>query len=195
LRGEKKMLKTMLKRVSLVTLAVVLMLSMFSVAVFAEETDSVLSYDTSIAKGVDIDVAPEADASEDATEATDENTEDVTVEEKEEVEKAESATESIGTTGKAEKEGFKLDTTDIVSLVIFGIVVIVLAVYCIVKREKVGKFFRSLKSEFKKIVWSPWNQVRKNTIVVLVVVISIAVLIGVLDLIFNQAIIALGRLF
>ena len=74
-------------------------------------------------------------------------------------------------------------------------IVIVVALYCIIKREKVGKFFRSLKSEVKKVVWLPWDQVRKNTIVVIIVVIAVSVVIGVLDWAFSQGIINLGKLF
>ena len=68
------------------------------------------------------------------------------------------------------------------------------------KKDKVGFFkrianaFRSLKSEVKKIVWSPWNQVRKNTLVVVVVIVASAAVIGVLDYAFSQGLIALGAL-
>ena len=68
------------------------------------------------------------------------------------------------------------------------------------KKDKVGFFkrianaFRSLKSEVKKIVWSPWNQVRKNTLVVVVVIVASAAVVGVLDYAFSQGLIALGAL-
>ncbi|MBO5305262.1 MAG: preprotein translocase subunit SecE, partial [Clostridia bacterium] len=60
---------------------------------------------------------------------------------------------------------------------------------------KVGKLLRGLKSEMGKIVWTPWNQVRKNTIVVLVVVIATIIVLYVLDLLFSKGIFALSKIF
>ena len=113
-------------------------------------------------------------------------------------EATESATEAASTpaasTTTGTEEGKDIVGT-IVSLSILGVILVVVALYCIIKREKVGKFFRSLKSEVKKVVWLPWDQVRKNTIVVVIVVIAVAVVIGVLDYAFSQGIINLGKLF
>ena len=106
----------------------------------------------------------------------------------------------VETTGenKDDKDNVKtpkrLDTADIVLLIIFGVAVIAAAIVCIIKREKVAKFLRSIKSEFKKIVWSPWNQVRKNTIIVIVLVVALAAVIGVLDFLFGQGIAELKNL-
>ena len=90
------------------------------------------------------------------------------------------------------KEG--MTTFDIVSLAILGALIVVGVIYCLKNKEKVGKFLRSLKSEFKKISWSSWRDVRKNTIVVLIVVIAVAILIGVVDVLFSKGIIALDTL-
>ena len=190
------MLKSKLTRTSLVALAVVLMLSIFSMTAFAEEIAPNDMLITSAAPGAAEDVATDATASDDSAAADETVAEtEVKTEVKTEAEAEGIVTGDVETTGADDKEGFKLTTNDIVSLVILGVVVIAVAVYCIIKREKVGSFFRSLKSEFKKISWSPRNQVRKNTIVVIIVVVAIAVLVGLLDLLFNQAIVALGRLF
>ena len=86
-------------------------------------------------------------------------------------------------------------TGTIVSLAILGAIVLIVAIVCIIKREKVGKFFRSLKSETKKVVWLPWDQVRKNSIVVIIVVVIVAIVIGGLDFAFSQGIINLGTFF
>ena len=61
--------------------------------------------------------------------------------------------------------------------------------------SKVAAFFRSIKSEMKKISWSPANDVRKNTLVVLVVLIVCAAALAVVDFVFLQGITALGKLF
>ena len=102
-------------------------------------------------------------------------------------------TAATGTTGA--DVAAKDITGTIVSLAILGAIVLIVAIVCIIKREKVGKFFRSLKSETKKVVWLPWDQVRKNSIVVIIVVVIVAIVIGVLDFAFSQGIINLGTLF
>jgi preprotein translocase subunit SecE len=100
---------------------------------------------------------------------------------------------TTGTTGNNEEGDDLLGT--IISLVIVGVVLIAVAVFCIIKKEKVGKLFRSLKSETKKVVWMPWDQVRKNTIVVIIIVVIVAVAIGLLDFAFSKGIIAIGDMF
>ena len=167
------MLKTKLMRTALACiLVIVLMLSLFSVSVFAED-----AADTTDDATVDSTVDSSEDTAGDTTGATDDGHDhDHDEEEKEE-----------------EKKG--LTTGDIISLAVLGVAIIAVVIYCLTHKEKVGKFFRSLKSEFKKITWTPWTQVRKNTIVVLIVVISIGLVIAGLDFIFSKGIYALGRLF
>ena len=63
------------------------------------------------------------------------------------------------------------------------------------KKGKIGEAWRGFKSEFKKIVWPSWKQVRKNTLVVVVIVAVCAVIIGLLDIAFSSGIRALTELF
>ena len=63
------------------------------------------------------------------------------------------------------------------------------------KPNKLGDAWRGFKSEFKKIVWPSWKQVRKNTLVVVVIVAVFAVIIGALDIAFSIGIGALSQLF
>ncbi len=60
--------------------------------------------------------------------------------------------------------------------------------------KRIADYFRALRSEVKKIVWSPWNQVRKNTLVVVVVIVASALLVGVLDYAFRGGLDALASL-
>ena len=157
--------------VSLITLilTVALMFSLCSLSVFAET---------------------EAEGTESAPAATEEVAESAS---ETAAETAAATQGSSTTTGTEEEENDIVGT--IVSLCILGVIVIVVALFCIIKREKVGKFLRSLKSESKKVVWLPWNQVRKSTIVVIIVVVIVAVVIGVLDVAFASGIDALSNLF
>ena len=61
--------------------------------------------------------------------------------------------------------------------------------------QRIGHFFRSYKSEVKKIVWCPWKQVQKNSLVVLVVVVAVAVAVCALDYGFSTGLAALHSLF
>ena len=189
------MLNTKLRRTALVSLVVVLMLSVFAMTAFAEDVALITS--ANAGESVDVATAPEADAADlevgtvvagEVVKADDAIAEDV-----------------VTTTGEAAEEEHDHDheeeaadegftTSDLVLLIIFGVAVIVCAILCVIKREKVGKFLRGLKSEFKKIVWSPWNQVKKNSIVVIVVVIVLAVVIGLLDFLFGHGITELKKI-
>ena len=161
------------KIVSLITLilTVALMFSLCSLSVFAET---------------------EAEGTESAPAATEEVAESAS-DTAAETAAATQGSSSTTTTGTEEEENDIVGT--IVSLCILGVIVIVVAVFCIIKREKVGKFLRSLKSESKKVVWLPWNQVRKSTIVVIIVVVIVAAVIGILDVAFASGIDALSNLF
>ena len=83
----------------------------------------------------------------------------------------------------------------IISLIVGGVIIIAIVVVCIIMREKLGKFMRSLKSELGKIVWLPKNQTIKNTVVVLIIVAACAILIGIVDAAFGNGIRLLGKLF
>ena len=57
------------------------------------------------------------------------------------------------------------------------------------KENRLAKFFRSTKSELKKIVWPTWKQVSNNTLIVVAVVVIFGILIAALDLLFNVSIV------
>ena len=61
--------------------------------------------------------------------------------------------------------------------------------------SRIAAFARSIKSEVKKISWSPWTDVKKNTFVVVVVIVVCAVALAIVDYVFLQGITALGNLF
>jgi preprotein translocase, SecE subunit, bacterial len=49
------------------------------------------------------------------------------------------------------------------------------------KFSGLGKWFRGMKSELKKVVWPTWSQVLNNTLVVIVVSVIFAIVIGLID--------------
>ena len=60
--------------------------------------------------------------------------------------------------------------------------------------SRIKSFARSIKSEVKKISWSPWTDVKKNTFVVVVVIVVCAVALAVVDVVFSEGIKLLGKL-
>ena len=60
--------------------------------------------------------------------------------------------------------------------------------------SRIASFARSIKSEVKKISWSPWSEVKKNTFVVVVVIAVCAIALAIVDYVFFQGITALGKL-
>ena len=60
--------------------------------------------------------------------------------------------------------------------------------------SRIKSFARSIKSEVKKISWSPWTEVRKNTLVVVVVIVICAVALAIVDVVFSEGIKLLGKL-
>lgn len=45
-----------------------------------------------------------------------------------------------------------------------------------------GKWFREMKSELKKVVWPTWNQVLKNTGIVIAMILIVGAFIALADL-------------
>jgi preprotein translocase SecE subunit len=88
-----------------------------------------------------------------------------------------------------------MTTGQIVGIVIAAVVLVVAIVLCIRFREKIKKFLRVYKSELKKVVWLPWNQTKKSTLVVLVVMVAFAVVISLLDWGLGEGFLAFVDLF
>lgn len=75
-----------------------------------------------------------------------------------------------------------LSVTAKVWLIVAVVAVIAAVVLCIVFRKKIAKTLRVYGSEVKKIVWFPWPQTKRSTLLVWVVLIISALVICLLDL-------------
>ncbi len=60
--------------------------------------------------------------------------------------------------------------------------------------KRIGSWFKSVKSEAKKVAWASWKSVRSNSTIVIVAVVIIAAAIGIIDFCFQNAIFGLGNL-
>lgn len=186
------MLNSKLSRSALsLILAMMLVFSLFTVGVFAEET--LVSAETGETTADDGATDDGATAESDETATVDDASEtEANVEEEHDHDHDHDDETTADESTEEEDKG--LSTFDIVSLIILGVLVIIGVVYCLKNREKVGKFLRSLRSEFKKISWSSWKDVRKNTLVVIVVVIAVALVIAGMDFLFSRGILAMKSL-
>ena len=77
-----------------------------------------------------------------------------------------------------------MSTHMLVSLIIAGVAVIGVAVFCIVKRAMVGEALRAYKRELKNITWFSWGQVVRCTVFVIVAILAVAIAVGLLDILF-----------
>ena len=59
---------------------------------------------------------------------------------------------------------------------------------------RIGRWFKSLRSEAKKVSWANAASVRKSTIVVIICVVVIAAAIGLIDFLLSQSIGGLSRI-
>ena len=148
-------------------LALALMLSLCSLSIFADEPEA------TTAEGEATTAAPDETTAAPADETTAASDDD-----------------------PDHDHGFPWDAVISFGIVIIAIIVLLIVYFVNPKfKEKVQNFFRSLKSELNKVVWSSKDDVKKNTVVVLIFVAAFAVLIGLLDFLFSKGIIALGKLF
>ena len=80
-----------------------------------------------------------------------------------------------------------LETGELVSLIIAGVVLVLVIVLCIVKRKKLAESLRAYRREMKNVTWFPWKQVWRSTVFVLVAILVTALVIGLLDIAFFEA--------
>ena len=165
-----------------VILAAILMLTLLTATVFADEATGEAADVTAEVTGEATEApADETEAPAEETEADDHDHEDST------------------TTGEDEHdhndEAKLIDIIVSASIIVLAALAFVICYFAIPKfREKVKKFFSDYKSELKKVTWSSKEDVRKNTITVVVVILVLVIVIAALDFIFLSGIEALGHL-
>ncbi len=183
-------MKTSVKfsKILAVILAAMLMLTLLTATVFADDTT-----------GENADVTDEAtgettEAAGDSTEAVDDGSDsaDVTTAADDHDHDHDDATT------EEDEHDHSINWVDIIvsaSIIVLAAVAFVICYFAIPKfREKVKKFFSDYKSELNKITWSSKDDVRKNTITVVVVIIVLVIVIALLDFIFLSGIEALSHL-
>ena len=151
-----------------VLLAALLMFSVLAIPAFAEETSSA------------VDSSAEVTSSGETSSAT---------------ETGSSATSSATDPGATEKK--ELNWNGIIAGGVVLLAILVLVVLYFVNagfHARANRFFKEYSSELRKVVWSPWRDVKKNTAIVIIFSAFFAIVIGVLDFVFSKGIIALKPL-
>ena len=153
-------------------LSLVLVVSLFTIGISATEAD------TSSSEEVTTTVEESAAATEDSSESSSEST-------------SETETDAVVDTSRADATKKAL----IINGIIIGVIVIIGVVLFVKFRVKLMNFFRSVKSELGKVVWSSKEQTRKGFLIVIVVTVVFAVGLWVIDFAFSYGISELANLF
>ena len=161
-------------------LSLLMLFSAFAIPAFAEDATT-----------------GETTAAETTVETTAENTESESASETTAATTTAATTTAATTTeNKAEAEAKKEQKTrGIINLCVGAVLLIALAALIIAFRGKIPSWWKGLKSECGKITWCPKEKLRKNTFVVVIIILAIALAIGVLDFVFSRGMILLGELF
>ena len=159
-------------------LALVLVVSLFTVSVFAadEKTGEAVESSETVESSEAVDDTNEKDEDKPDNKPNDDN--------KDEAE----------TDAKDSKTAVEARNTLIINGVIIVCILAVAIALIIRFHKKLGEFLRSVKSELKKIVWSSKENTRKSFIVVIVVSVVIALGIFLMDTAFKYGIWFLDRI-
>ena len=101
----------------------------------------------------------------------------------------EETTTSAADDSATKSEGFP--TAAIVWIVIGGILIVAGVVLGIKYREKIVKGLRVYRSEFKKVSWLSWKDTKKNSLIVLGLLVACALVICLLDLGLSKGLLAM----
>ena len=171
-----------LRAFAALSMVLVLMISCFSVNVFADTTAS-----GETTAEVEVSGTVSGNESETKSPETTVNASETT--------KAPETTAAV-TTGTANNNAKKFNWTSFIVTVVFVVIVAIIAVVYYVKNtEKVKEFWRGYKGELKNITWLSKKELKRSTVVVCVIVVIAVVVIALFDYVFSNAIWLLMDLF
>lgn len=195
----------MTKRLVASLLALLVVLSLGCFAVFAdEESDDAVSAVESVADENESGFSPE-DGSEGEAEASDEASSTASDDDEDEASEEAATSDTSESDGSTDASASTSDTssTDDSSsgsttpwgLFVFLGLCVIFVIVCIICvksgnafGQRISKFLRDYKSEFKKITWLGPKDLLKQTALVLVVLIAAAAVLGLLDWAFSSLI-------
>lgn len=181
---------TKLTAILCTVLAIFMMMSVLVVPAFAEEEEPSVAESTTAATEPETSADTVDGTTADTTASTTAGTTDGTTAGTTDGTTTGTTTE----TGKTEEQKKAERTRGIINLVVGAVILLALIVLGIVFRAKIPVWFKAIKSECGKIVWCPKDKLKKNSFVVIVIILILAVLIGLLDFAFSRGIILLGDL-
>ncbi len=162
-----------------VLLSLLMLMSAWTVSVFAEETTAG-EQSTTVAEPGDTAEPAESGTTAEADTSAETGKETGTT----------SETTAATTTGAATTEDNSAKkeslTRGLINLGVGLVILIVLVILCIKFRDKIPGWWKALKSECGKISWCSKDKLKKNTFVVVVIILVLAIVIGVLDFVFSK---------
>ncbi len=169
-------------------LSLLMLLSFAVIPGFAEGT----AEPTEVATGEAAVEPTEAATGDDATEPSEENTAETSAATSAATSTGTSASTSASTSAATNNsntnnnDGWNKEDTYrlVINLSVGAVIVIAVVVLAFIFRKKIPGFVKALKSECGKIVWCPKDKLKKNTIVVLVIILALAALIAIMDFAF-----------
>ncbi len=174
-------------------LSLVLVVSLFTVSISATDAEATTE---AVTNGATAEEGTDGATAEEGTEAgtaeSESAAESESGDESESEDKTEKETEAEET---EDEEAAEKAQTLIINGVIIAVIILIIVVVAVKFRQKLSAFFRSVKSELKKIVWSSKENTRKSFLVVAVVAVAVALLIFIMDYAFNTGIEMLASLF
>lgn len=167
--------------------SLVLLLSCFTVCAFAEAAEADENTTETTTAETTESTTEESSETESNTETDSSSTSETTTAAEEE------STTAASSSSTTEDEK---DHTELIVNIVVGVILIGVGAFLIIKnRVKLAAFLRSVKSEMKKVVWSPKDQTRKNFIVVVIICAIVVVAVAILDFAFGWGIAGLAKLF
>ena len=183
-------------RIAAFLLALTVMFALASLSAFASGEDSAPDAGSTLTTGTTGTTGSEGSSDDTAT--SDGDTGSTTGSDEDgSGEDATGATEETTAEATTETEAKEINWDLIITLSVIGLLIIVFFIFFFANpgfRAKVKKLCKDLSSELKKVVWSPWRDVKKNTVIVIVVSLGAALLIFILDMLFSKGLAALTTL-
>ena len=173
---------TLLNRWLAVICSIILMISLFAVPAFAEETTA---GDTNTTAAEDDSTTVDEDDSTTADE------DDSTTAEEGSTTADKNNANNQNNSNNQNNAPAGLSTEAIVWIVVGGVILVAAVVLCVKFRSKIVKGLRVYKSEFKKVSWLSWEQTRKSTIVVVIILLVCVAVICLLDYVLSTGLLAL----
>lgn len=175
--------------VATLLLSLVMMLSIWTISASATEAGTAADTSAPVESNATTEADTEATTGSETTATTGAETKAETKAETGAETKAETEAETEDPAVKKEKT-----TRGLINLGVGAVILIVLVILCITYRAKIPGWWKALKSECGKISWCSKDKLKKNTIVVVIIILAITLAVALMDYAFSTGLLLLKDL-